>query len=107
MGASGVGNKPKEQLDSTSLNKLRTGGIRIIDSGSRVLSTKKNSTTGEVINRVQEYALVLNRRNNYSIRERIVEGSSSNVEFRVKSTYKDNAQAALEAWKRQKKEFDS
>lgn len=109
MGASGTNKSPiSSQLSAKSLGSLRKGGIRIIDSGYETLSSVKDSTTKDIISRKKEYALVLNRRNNYSIRERIISSNEdpATVEFRVVSTFKSDSQAARDAWEKQKKAFN-
>lgn len=97
MGSSINQPERRRQLGEESLLKVRIQGIRIVDSGYTTLSGNR----GE-----RQYVLVLNRRNNYSIRQRTVTDTSPDPDFDVLQTFKNNTDMAMKAWKKLKKDFD-
>ena len=84
------------QLDERSLGRARIQGIRIVDSGYTRLNDDK----------IRQYVLVLNRRNNYSIRERTVTENSPDPDFNIVQSFKGNTDQAMKSWKNLKKDFD-
>lgn len=95
MGSSIDRPEKRGQLDDKSLGRARTQGIRIVDSGYVKLSG----------DRTRQYVLVLNRRNNYSIRQRTIDDNSPDPDFDILETFKNNTDLAMKSWKKIKKDF--